>query len=336
MLLIFWALGSLRWETGTDWLTYFDSFTYFSDIYRASYEPGFGLFLEVLRGLTANFTIYLTILTFLCLAFKFGFFFKYHKETIFTTLLLFLCYYFADIFAVRQNLAISLTLFSTIFIINRKPLIFTVIVALASTIHVTSVLYLAAYYIYWSKVRDSYFIIIILISIVFGLASGGEKILNLILQIVGITGRIGEKISGYLTGDPGNSSGNSLITYLLGLIKRCIFIPIFINIKNRLKDTEPKIQGYFNLYMVGNVIYFMFGKDLAIFARASIPFLFFEIFLVGYTINYFRKRGALLVAVFGIVALVAFSRFKSLINTYSDLYVPYYSIFDSHIHRVLR
>jgi len=336
VFLIFWALGSLRWETGTDWTSYFDSFTYFSDVYRVLFEPGYGFFLSIIRGMTGSFTVYLIILTFLCLAFKFAFFYKYHKETLFTVLLLFFCYYFADIFAVRQKLANSLTLFSTIFIINRKPVIFALIVAVATSIHITSILYFFAYYVYWANVKDRYFIVILLVSMCFGILSGGEKLLNLVLQVIGASGRVGDKIKGYLSGDSNSPGGNPLIAYLLGLTKRCIFIPVFMLIKNRLRDTEPKIQGYFNLYILGNVIYFLFAKDLAVFARASVSYLFFEIFLFAYAINYFRNSKKTLVLVFTISVLIMLSRFNALINTYYDLYVPYYSIFDNHIDRVLR
>ncbi len=333
--LVFWALASLRWKTGTDWDSYYDSFSYFSEVYAKLFEPGFSFLLSFVRSFTDNYTIFLTIFSFLCLSLKFKFFLKYHKETIFTVLLLFLCYYFADIFAVRQNLAISLTLFSTIFIIERKPIIFAVFVGVAASIHITAVLYFAAYYIYWANISDRSFYILIGVSFVFGVFSLDEKLLNLLLQVVGVGGRAGEKISGYLNGeyDTGNPTGNPLVLYLLGTVKRIIFIPIFVFIKNKLRDTTPLVQGYFKLYMVGNIIYFLFAKDLAVFARASVSYLFFEIFLVAYTINYFRNSKKALVLVFAIAMIVVLSRYNALINSYKELYVPYNSIFDKHFER---
>jgi ABC-type proline/glycine betaine transport system permease subunit len=331
IFLVFWTLASLRWKTGTDWNNYYDGFYYFSDVYRQLFEPGFGYLIEVVRNQTDNYTVFLTVFSFLCLAFKFSYFFKYHSETIFTVLFLYFCYYFADIFAVRQNLAISLTLFSTIFIIQRKPLYFAIFVGIATSMHFTAALYFAAYYIYWAKIPDKYFYVLIVLSVLFGLLSIDEKLLNLGLKIVGVNGRLGEKINTYLNGGDGSDVGPGLITFILGTIKRCIFIPIFIFIRNKTRDTDPKIQGYFNLYMVGNIIYFMFAKDLAVFARASVSFLFFEIFLVCYTINYFRKSRKTLAIVYAMIILIAFSRFISLVNSYRDLYVPYYSIFDKNI-----
>lgn len=329
--LIFWGLASLRWRTGTDWDNYYDAFHYFSEVYAKLYEPGFAFLLSFIRSQTSSFTIYLTIFSFLCLSLKFKFFLKYHKETIFTVLLLFLCYYFADIFAVRQNLAISLTLFSTIFIIERKPVLFAVFVAIATSIHFTAVLYFIAYYVYWAQIKDKYFYILLVISILFGGFSGGEKLLDLGFKLIGVGGHVGEKLDKYLNGDADAATSNSLAVYLLGLTKRCIFIPIFVFIRNKLKNTEPKIQGYFNLYIVGNIIYFLFAKDLAVFARASVPFLFFEIFLVAYTISYFKRSKTALVIVYSLVMIVAFGRFNALINSYRELYLPYYSIFDEHI-----
>jgi len=161
-------------------------------------------------------------------------------------------------------------------------------------------------------------------------------LLNLILQIIGVTGRAGEKINGYLnSGDNLDTNNGPLLLYFLGITKRCIFIPIFIFVKNKLKNTNLKINGYFNLYMVGNIIYFLFAKDLAVFARASVPFLFFEIFLIAYTIVYFKPSKTTFIMTFMIVMIVALSRFNALINSYYKLYVPYNSIFDEHIDRVL-
>lgn len=336
--LVFWLLASLRWKTGTDWDSYYDVFYYFSDIYRSYFEPGFIILVSTIRSFTSNYTIYLTIFSFLCLFLKFHFFLKYHKETIFTVLLLFLCYYFADIFAVRQNLAISITIFSTSFIIQRRPWLFSILICVAATIHFTSILYIFAYIIYWTNVKDRTFYILILISVIFGLVGGGAKFLDLGLKIIGVDGYAGEKINQYLNesgADAINTNNNPLVIYLLGLIKRGILIPIFFWVKNKVSDSRPEMRGYLNLYMVGNIIYFLFAKDLAIFARASVPFLFFEIFLIPFTLIYFRPLRVKFIVVFMIVLILSASRFNALINSYYDLYVPYNSIFDDRIDRIL-
>ncbi|WP_457126083.1 EpsG family protein [Mucilaginibacter sp. HD30] len=336
--LILWLLATIRWETGTDWNSYYDTFTYFSEIYRQLFEPGFGYLVSFIRSLTDNYTVYLLIFSFLCLSLKFIYINKYHKDTLFTVLLLFLCYYFADIFAVRQNLSISLTLISTIFIIKRKPILFIVVVALATSIHFTSALYFSAYYIYWRPIKDRTFYILIIIAVILGLVGVGTILLNGLLQIVGVTGHVGEKITGYLSGDNDtlNTNNNPLVIYLLGTLKRFIFIPIFVWVKNEANNNNnTNLNGYFNLYMVGNFVYFLFAKDLAVFARASVPFLFFEIFLVAYTMSYFKSSKIKLAIVFVAMSFVALSRFNALINSYYDLYVPYYSIFDKNIKRDL-
>lgn len=335
IFLLFWSLASLRWKTGTDWENYYDAFFYFSEVYQNLFEPGFVLLISCVRSLTTKYTVFLTVLSFLCLVPKFTFFIRYHKECIFTILLLFFCYYFGDIFAVRQNLAISITLFSTIFIIERKPLLFVLTVIIASTFHFTTILYLCAYFIYWLNLKDRTIFTLIAFSILFGILGIGGKLLNLSLQVIGITGHAGERINLYLNGNDAaiNTYNDPLVIYLLGLIKRCLFIPLFIYIKNRTKD--DKIRGYMNLYIMGNIIYFLFAKDLAVFARASVPFLFFEVFLLAYTLLYFKASKALFTVVFVLIMLVSLSRFNALVNSYYNLYVPYNSIFDDRIDRVL-
>jgi len=175
------------------------------------------------------------------------------------------------------------------------------------------------------------------VSILFGLVGGGSKIMGLILQIVGVGGYAGEKINLYLNETAENSlttNNNPLLIFILGLIKRCIFIPVFFYIENRIKFDHSRIQGYLNLYMIGNIMYFLFAKDLTIFVRASVPFLFFEIFLVAYTLYYFKSSRSKFIVIFMLVMLIAGSRFNALINSYYKLYVPYNSIFDDRINRV--
>ncbi|WP_343616105.1 EpsG family protein [Flavobacterium sp.] len=334
---VLWSLASLRWKTGTDWDSYYDTFYYFSEAHIINFEPGYIKLMAFIKEFTSNYTVYLAVFSFLCISIKFSFFFKYHKETFFTLILLFYCYYFADIFAVRQNLAISLTLFSTIFIINRKPIFFSLFVALATSIHSSSILYFLAYFIYWRKINDKTFYCFVCISIFFGLSGGGLVLMNLVFKSLGIDGLIADKIAKYLNEDSEalNTNINPVFLYLLGTIKRLIFIPVFMYIKNKSADKFQNIKGYFNLYMIGNIIYFLFAKDLAVFVRASVPFLFFEIMLLSYVLLHFKKNKRKLLPVFLIVLFFSLSRFNTLVNSYYDLYVPYYSIFDDRIERKL-
>lgn len=333
--MILWAFASFRWETGTDWNSYYDTFFYFSEAHVINFEPGYVTMLSFIREYTSNYTVFLAVFSFLCIFLKFSYFYKYHKEFFFTLVLLFYCYYFADIFAVRQNLAISLTLFSTVFIIKQKPLFFILFVGLATSIHYSSILFFFAYYFYWSKVSDKRFYYLIAFSVVFGLMGIGGLILNLFLKALGLDGFIGAKINNYLNEDSEvlNTTNNPIVMYLLGVTKRFLLLPIFIYVKNRSEGKFLYFQGYFNLYMIGNVIYFLFAKDLAVFARAAVPFLLFEIFLISYVLFYFKTAKKKMVFVFIIVMFFSWARFSALVNSYYDLYVPYNSIFDKKIER---
>lgn len=332
IFLVIWAFASLRWKTGTDWESYYDTFYYFSEEYAINFEPGYASFVKFIRGFTSNYSVFLAIFSFLCLSLKFSFFFKYNKEIFFTLILLFYCYYFADIFAVRQSLAISLTLFSTIFIINKRPILFIIFVSLATSIHTSSILFFFAYYIYWFKVKDRTFYFIVFFSILLGLIGIGGVFLNLIFKALGLEGFMADKLNNYLTGE-NEGVNNPFVSYILGIVKRLLLIPLFIYIKNKSKDRFIYFNGYFNLYMTGNIIYFLFAKDLAIFARASVPFLIFEIFLIGYVLLYFKGNKNKMLLVFFIMVLFSWTRFSALVNSYYDLYVPYNSIFDKKIER---
>ena len=335
VFLVFWAFASFRWETGTDWEPYYDTFNYFSEAHIINFEPGYIALIFFIKKYTSNYSVFLTVFSFLCLTLKFSFFFKYHKDFFFTLVLLFFCYYFADIFAVRQNLAISLTLFSTIFIIRKQPIFFFITVLLATSIHYSSMLYFFAYYIYWCKISDKKFYYIAAFCVAFGLIGIGGIILDIILKVLGVDGFIGAKINNYLNEDSGvaNTTSSPVVMYLLGVIKRFIFIPLFTYVKNRSQQKFTNFQGYFNLYMIGNIIYFLFAKDLSVFSRASVPFLFFEIFLISYVLFYFKSAKKMMIPVFVIMMIFSWIRFNALVNSYYELYVPYNSIFDDRIER---
>lgn len=328
--LVFWTFSSLRWECGTDWESYYDTFFYFSDAHTVNFEPGYIALVGKIRQYTSDYTIFLAIFAFLCMSLKFSYFYKFHKDFFFTLILLYFCYYFADIFSVRQNLAISLTLCSTVFIVKRQPVFFVFFVILAASIHYSSILYFFAYYIYWSKISDKTFYYVAAFCIALGLIGIGTLILDLVLKALGIDGFIGTKINNYLNegSEVLNTANNPIVMYLLGVTKRFIFIPFFIFVKNRSKGSFIYFQGYFNLYMAGNLIYFVFAKDLAVFARASVPFLFFEIFLIGYSLSFFKTRKMMVLIVFAVIVFFSWTRFNALVNSYHDLYVPYKSVFN--------
>ena len=334
VFLLLWAFASLRWKTGTDWESYYDTFYYFSEEYAVNFEPGFAAFVSFIRNITSNYTVFLTIFSFICISLKFYFFHRFNKEFFFTLIFLYYCYYFGDIFAVRQSLAISLSLFSTIFIINKKPFYFVLFICLATSIHTSSILYFFAYFIYWRKLSDKTFYYIIFFSILLGLIGFGGIILDLLFKALGLDGFMGDKFNNYLKGED-EVVNNPFLSYILGVSKRLLLIPLFIYVKNKTNERFIYFNGYFNLYMVGNIIYFLFAKDLAIFARASVPFLLFEIFLLGYVLLYFKRDKKKLVFIFFIMILFSWARFTALVNSYYDLYVPYNSIFDDKIERKL-
>lgn len=191
-----------------------------------------------------------------------------------------------------------------------------------------------AYYIYWKKFTDRSFYYVIFFSIFLGLVGFGNIVLELLLKALGLEGFVGDKISNYLSSDEGlNTNSNPLVLYILGVVKRLILIPLFLYVKNKTKERFVYFQGYLNLYIVGNVIYFLFAKDLAIFARASVPFLLFEIFLISYVLLYYKAHKKKMFFAFLLILLFSWARFSALINSYYDFYVPYNSIFDKKIER---
>lgn len=156
--LVFWFLvsllifiSSIRWNVGTDWYSYTDYFSkienYVENPETNGMERGFTYLNYLVKELTDNYSVLLTLMAILTIGIKARFIYQ-HENIMLLSLFLYFCYYVADIFAVRQYLAISITLLSIPYIVQRRFILFLLVVVAAALIHVTAVFFIFAYWIY--------------------------------------------------------------------------------------------------------------------------------------------------------------------------------------------
>ena len=334
--LIFIALGSLRWETGNDWRPYENFYTTFDSddpFFMIAMEPGFAYFVRFLRFFSENFTFYLFVLSTLVISMKAVFFYRYTKAILLVTLL----YWgtaMGDITAVRQMLAISICLISTIFVIEKRPWPFLFLVFLAAQIHITAYVFVLAYFLYhydWSIKSKTIWLVV---AIGLGMVGGSENLLQIGINLVpGGLGldRISEKAEIYMALGNEKTYGTNLSKtqrMIAAVAKRAVLLPIFFYFQNKLSNVSAHYKGFLNLYTFGNIVFFIV-IDFLTLQRLVSYFYIFEILLFCILYEHVKSRTIWLL----IIILYSLSKLVSLVVNGSDLLVPYIWILQSDTNR---
>lgn len=326
-------LSSIRWETGPDWDSYF--FFYRDiDLYTKGFlmtsnfmEPGYTKLNVWVNALGFSYTGLLAVIAIITVGFKARVIY-FHKEILMITLFLYYCYYLADIASVRQFTALSITLFSSIYIVKRKPIIFCALVLLACTIHITSILFLLAYWIYHRKHSATVLYSVLLVSLFLGVVNISDRAINTLVSLVGEEANIAVKLLRYQE-EGLDSTINPYFNFLVGVVKRIVVLPLFIwAVKIIDERYKARYIGYLNLLVFGNIIYFLFALSIPVIQRLSVPFLIFEIFIWGYLLISIKEVNLrfftyLLILLFGALRLYLF------LAPYMELYLPFKTIFNA-------
>src|SRR5690606_21147550 len=236
---------------------------------------------------------------------------------------LYYTYYLADIIAVRQFTAVALCLFSLKFIEQRRFWPFAVIVVLATTIHVSSLFFLVAYWLFWFRLSDQLLFIGLLAGFLIGLVDISSLLVNLVVRLVGVDASVADKVVRYGDERLETSHANPYMSYALGFVKRAFILPVLIA-GSRIVPPRDEwwYSGQLNLLVLGNIIYFVFILNVPVITRLALPFLYMEIFLLASLVSSvkdirLRVLAILCVIVFGAVRLYLF------MVAYWDLYMPF-------------
>jgi EpsG family len=335
IFLLFVAISGFRWETGTDWIPYYLFFTENSILEDFTnnflMETGFGIYNYWVKRFSESYTVLLLISASITIGLKTFFLWRY-LHFFLIGLLLYFAFFIADIFSVRQTLASSITLLGTVFIIQRKPGLFILCVLIATAIHVTSIVFLGAYYVAHRHISTKCIIVLLAGAIALGVTSSLSVVFKIISSQLSDT-LIGVKLEYYLTETDINNTGLST-TFILftGYTRRLIMIPIYLIFRDKVSQSNPKFNIYFNLFLVGNLLFFISGSAGMVFARFTIFFLFYEILLIVMILeNLITQQRR--IWTYMLTILYGGMKLYLALSAYWDLYIPYYSIFDSYIPR---
>ncbi|MGV0969250.1 EpsG family protein [Empedobacter sp.] len=334
-------LGGVRWNTGTDWNAYlygFNALKKYSNISEYKFfEWGFSYLNYLIKSLTNSYTIFLLIFTFLKVYFKFKI--LINKEFInysLFSLFMYYCYSNGDILSTRQALAVSITFFSTLFLISNNRLKFFSTVFIAFLFHKSAIFFGFAYFIYYKEFSKKILISSFLSSMIIGLILLQMNVSDFLINIPIISkiSMFQDKIEAYSnSGQVTYGAIDSTTTIILGYLKKVfVILPILLNL-NLFKKNKVML-GLVNILVFGSIIYFILGAVSSEFKRINGFFEIYEILLVPYliyNIKYIKLRFLLIV----LYLVYSFTRMYSGFSMFWDLIDPFYTIFDSYNFRNL-
>lgn len=319
-ILIFFILSTFRWENGTDWDSYFQYYNWLTEITCIGYmEPGFTL-LTSINSVLFNYTSQLASIAFLSII---PIAWKYKKISPYPLFSLFIWYAttFANIFPVRQSIAIALFTMSWSYIERRKILHFCGIIVLAATFHITVLITLPIYFL-WNK-QFSVPMFILGIIIISCISVVGDKIISNVLYIVG-GDLVKQKLEYYLENSTENFGSAYSPTQVLirGIINRSfIFFPI-VFLLNKIRLNDKELNSYINLYFYSFILFLLVTPLSIALGRLCMYFDIIQAVIIPYifTGNTNRINKCIL---FILIIGYFFIRFKGIVFNYQDLYIPY-------------
>lgn len=315
-----------RWETGTDWVPYYDHFENFRREnswfnYENQMELGYELFAYMTFFLTADYTFFLILHSFIFYLFLFKAINYFSKYKVITILLIYVTL-IGVLGSNRQLVALAIGLVSLKYLYDKKYIYYFGLVFLAYFFHTTSLLFLV-YFFLNRKFDVKIIIFFLIVSLIIGYTSVPTLLFNI---MGGINDAASNKAQIYLENSKEDLGKVSLS--IVGLLKRLFLLFIFIKNRDKILLGFPKYNLFLNGYVVGIGMYFLFSKSLLVMiSRGSLYFNIAEPLLLGAQVIYFKDMQRKLI-IYIVLVIFSIIIFKQSISAYPELFDPYISIFD--------
>lgn len=315
-----------RWETGTDWEPYYN---FFEDLTisihpeDSEFDIGYVLFSYVIRILTDNYTVFLTIFAILFYSAFFYLIFK-SSDFPFTSILIF---YMGTVYYMgmnRQFMAMIFYAIGLVGLVNGKKMQYIIMLIIGAFFHKTILMGIIALFVN-KKINSTIIASILLITTLIAFSGIINKLPIGIFAVLGE--QAGDKMEYYSI----NGDATSMTSMILATIRRLIWIiPLMIFDKQILE--KPK--GYylfFNLYMIGTIFYILCNGTILqiIVSRALIYFNIMEMFMVPVALSLLKPNYGKLIVTFMLTGYVILYTHKGFTGygEGTDYFLPYKGIF---------
>lgn len=240
------------------------------DIMKSAYEPGFTMFLILLKNISDNPQLMIFIISLIVNVCNILTIRTYSKNCFELSVFLYMVsYYITTMNGIRQSLVASIIFLCTPLIINRKFKIYALIIIILSTFHMSALIMIPIYFVCinesWS--RDVWItIIIFLVSMIFY-----DPVTNLIFEILGDS-----KYAGYKDFNEGGANIFRIAVYI---------VPVIISYLKRKELRNWKYDNIFVNMTILNFIIMGFSYYNWIFARFTIYTQLYVIVTLPYIIK---------------------------------------------------
>lgn len=315
----------LRWETGTDWASYYYFFNSDPDWGEFDvFEPLYATFTTIAKRIFDSYTVLLLLLSSVLYYFQYNGI-KFFSVYPLTSLFVLAGYGAGNVFYIRQTVAVAILFYSIRYVQEKRIIPFVLMVVAAAMFHRSSWVFLLAWWVYYLKMSRRMMIVTVLISVAF------SAVVAYVLQLLGSVfgGVIESKLAIYLSEE--STSGISEHSYatlvIKGVANKLLVFGVGIYVLGKIKDEFQKIRGYVNLYWFATILYFSTMSISIVLVRFSFGFDAFQIVVLPLIFNYCKNIGTRII-VFLLLSIYLCARMYMYFTSYYDEYVPFTSIFD--------
>lgn len=320
IVLIFIIFDGLRWETGTDWENYKESFDNALDL-DFSFEFGYTIYIYLFRLLINNYSVFLLTTSLLFYSIIFYKVFLFSNKSFFSILYLIgtLPWYSG---AIRQMLSLIFFLFAIEQCLKRKFIKFFIFVIFGISFHTLMFLNLFLYMIYDISLAGFILFSLVILFLLFSFKSYLIQIQQ-ILEII----RPEKNYERYLSGGSADSGSNNFLLGFLRKIYTYTFLFFFSKKNFKQNSNVNKKFNFFFMLSLFSILSYVIGTFLiaGFSSRADIYYGLIStsvyIGLVEKKINNVGIKILLFIFVISLL-LINYSRLE-----YLDLFHPYKSIF---------
>lgn len=313
---VIYLLSFLRWEYGTDWDSYYQMFLTYDWTNERNQEILYVYILVLARTIFEDYSVALFLLASILFYYNSKGLWKLSNLPL-TSLLIFVGTYLgSQIGFTRQQIAMSLTLYSITYIIKGEfwKYIWSIIIAFG--FHYSALVFFPAWWIFNSRISTRRWLLLILVSIF--LSSLMYAFLTSLGQLVG--GGILERTSGYTEQgydyeDSASISPQQMI--IKAILNRGLIIGLCLFLFKRFVSADCYIRNYFNLYCFGTILFFLSSPIHLTLARMTWYYDLVQVLVIPQIFLCLRNRYLKNVIFFIIIGMLAIKLYSGL-NVYKE------------------
>lgn len=323
--LFFWItlfLSGFRWDVGIDWMTYYNNFDGVKDMSPDTLEEAAEPINVIIKLALMNFGLYdgrywIWVMTIITIFFFYKSIQEYSLSVAKSILLLFIMGFFFDsLNAVRQFVAVSISMMSWKYALERKPIKFGIIIFTASLFHSSALCSTLIYFISRYEIKKRNIRVYLIIALL--LAPISTIIAPKLITLVPLYDKYtDDDVIKFAMG-----SGN-ILSYL-----RMIFPTFFVYIiyKNFRKLYSTSFWRMLtNISLVGLYLLIAFPTTQLVI-RISYYYYIAMIFLIPYVCSHIKKKGQI-IWISTVVYYTIFTTITYLLKPIAKI-IPYEMRFD--------